>query len=113
MAITQRGRHRYRPMDPIWKMSAAVQPRSSDVMDIKPSLAGGNKSGGKSGFNLREEVGSGRELPIYLVIFKSHTIIIGMSRVNSGHFNKSTDHRNSWEETLLRFLMISRDARNI
>lgn len=60
VAITQRGRHRYRPMDPIWKMSAAVQRRSSDEMDIRPSLAGGNKSGDRPGLNLRWEVGGSR-----------------------------------------------------
>lgn len=59
VAITQRGRHRFRPMDPIWKMSAAVQHRSSDEMDIRPSLASGDKSGGRPGFNLRWEVDGG------------------------------------------------------
>lgn len=40
-------------------MSAAVQRRSSDEMDIRPSLAGGHKSGDRPGFNLRREGGGG------------------------------------------------------
>lgn len=59
MAITQRGRHRYRPTDPIWQMSAAVQHTSSDKMDIRPSLAGGDESGDRPGFNLHWEGGGG------------------------------------------------------
>lgn len=59
VAITQRGRHRYRPTDPIWQMSAAVQRRSSDEMDIRPSLAGGDESGARPGFNLHWEGGGG------------------------------------------------------
>lgn len=41
-------------------MSAAVQRRSSDEMDIRPSLAAGDKSGDRPGFNLRWEDGGGR-----------------------------------------------------